>query len=73
VLPRAEAAKYDPYMLGQLFLAGTLSEGDLLRLVDGRRFAVVQLLLPEIGAPVERAALNRLPGVLSSGYARNTC
>jgi len=56
-----------------LFLAGTLSEGDLLRLVDGRRFAVVQLLLPEIGAPVERAALNRLPGVLSSGYARNTC
>ena len=49
-------------MLGQLFLAGKLSEGDLLRLVDERRFAAVPLLLPEIGAPVERAGLNRRPG-----------
>jgi len=54
-------------MLGQLFLAGTLSEGDLLRLVDGRRFAVVQLLLPEIGAPVERAGLNRCPAFCRAG------
>lgn len=54
--------KYDPYMLGQLFVAGKLSEADLLRLVEERKLAAIELELPEPDAAVERAGRKRLPG-----------
>jgi hypothetical protein len=53
---------YDPYMLGQLFVAGKLREDDLLRLVNERRMAVIELEMPDHGAAVEQAGRERLPG-----------
>jgi hypothetical protein len=57
-----KAQKYDPYMLGQLFVAGKLREDELLRLVDERRMAVIEFEMPEHDVPVERAGRARLPG-----------
>jgi hypothetical protein len=53
--------RYDPYMLGQLYVAGRLAEADLNRLVDERRLGAIELELPERGAAVERAGRKRLP------------
>jgi hypothetical protein len=64
---------YDPYMMGQLFLAGKLRESDLLRLVDERQMAAIELELPERDGAVELAGRKRLPESFVERVRRDYC
>jgi hypothetical protein len=52
---------YDAYVMQQRLQTGSLSEADLMRLLDQGRFGAVQLVLPQRNAPVDAAGRRRFP------------
>jgi hypothetical protein len=58
--------QYDMFVMQQRLQTGSLSEADLLRFLNDRRFGAIQLLLPERAAPLEAAGQRHCaPGFLN--------